>query len=80
MGSRPVPISIMAELQKYVSGLPPRQDVILKRCFNKSQWDKVPQKVRLADFTFNDLRKSFFEQMLVDFYQTLPTFVVLTFL
>jgi integrase len=59
MGSRPVPVPIMAELKKYVSGLPPEQDKIFKRCFNKSRWDKVRQKVGLADFKFHDLRKTF---------------------
>jgi len=59
MGSRPVPIPIMTELKKYVSNLPPEQDEIFKRCFNKSRWDKVRQKVGLADFKFHDLRKTF---------------------
>jgi integrase len=59
MGSRPVPVPIMAELKKYVSGLPPEQDKIFKRGFNKSRWDKVRQKVGLADFKFHDLRKTF---------------------
>ncbi|MFC1634810.1 tyrosine-type recombinase/integrase [Planctomycetota bacterium] len=59
MGSRPVPVPIMAELKKYVSGLPPKQDKIFKRCFNKNRWDKVRQKVGLADFKFHDLRKTF---------------------
>ncbi|MFC1634992.1 tyrosine-type recombinase/integrase [Planctomycetota bacterium] len=49
----------MAELKKYVSGLPPEQDNIFKRCFNKSRWNKVRQKVGLADFKFHDLRKTF---------------------
>ena len=59
MGSRPVPVLIMAELKKYVSGLPPGQDKIFKRCFKKSRWDEVRQKVGLADFKFHDLRKTF---------------------
>jgi integrase len=59
MGSRPVPVPIMAELKKYVSGLPAGQDKIFKRCFNKNQWDKVRQKVGLEDFKFHDLRKTF---------------------
>jgi integrase len=49
----------MAELKKYVSSLPPEQDKIFKRSFNKSRWDKVRQKVGLAEFTFHDLRKTF---------------------
>ena len=59
MGSRPVPVPIMAELKKYVSGLPPKQDKIFKRCFNKNRWDKVRQKVGFEDFKFHDLRKTF---------------------
>ncbi|MHC4536963.1 MAG: tyrosine-type recombinase/integrase, partial [Planctomycetota bacterium] len=56
MGSRPVPVSIMAELKKYISSLPAGQDKIFKRFFNMSQWDKVRRKVGLADFKFHDLR------------------------
>jgi integrase len=59
MGSRSVPVPSMAELKKYVSGLPPEQDKILKRSFNKTRWDKVRQKVGLADLKFHDLRKTF---------------------
>jgi integrase len=44
MGSRPVPVPIMSELKKYISGLPPEQDKIFKRCFNKSRWEKVRKK------------------------------------
>jgi integrase len=56
MGSRPVSVPIMAELKKYVSGLPAEQDKIFDRHFNKSRWDKVRQKVGLEDFKFHDLR------------------------
>jgi integrase len=59
MGSRPVPIPIMAELKKYVSSLPSGQDKIFKRCFNKSRWDKVRKKVGLEGFKLHDLRKTF---------------------
>jgi len=59
MGARPVPVPIMAELMKYVSCLPPKQDELFKRCFNKSRWDKVRQKIGLPHFKFHDLRKSF---------------------
>jgi integrase len=59
MGSRPVPVPIMAELKKYISRLPTGQDKIFKHGFNKSRWDKVRQKVRLLDFKFHDLRKTF---------------------
>ena len=59
MGLRPVPVPIMTALKKYVSGLPPKQNKIFKRCFNKSRWDKVRHKVGLEDFKFHDLRKTF---------------------
>lgn len=59
IGSRPLPVPIMAELKKYVSNLPPGQDKIFKRCFNKSHWDKVREKLGLEDFKFHDLRKTF---------------------
>jgi len=59
MASRPVPVPIMIELKKYISGLPPEQDKIFRRCFNKSRWDKVRPKVGLEGFKFHDLRKTF---------------------
>jgi integrase len=59
MGSRPVPVPIMAELKKYVFGLPPKQDKIFNRCFNKNRWDKVRHKTGLDGFKFHDLRKTF---------------------
>ena len=59
MGSRPVPAPIMAELMKFISSLPPKQDKIFKRCFNESRWDKVRKKVGLQSFKFHDLRKTF---------------------
>ena len=59
MGSRPIPIPIMVELKKYITGLPLGQDRIFKHGFNKSRWNKVRQKVGLADFEFHDLRKTF---------------------
>ena len=49
----------MAELKKYVSSLPPEQDKIFKRCFNKSRRNKVRQIVGLEGFKFHDLRKTF---------------------
>jgi integrase len=56
MGSRPVPIQIMAELKKYVSNLPAGQDKIFTRNFIKTKWDKVRKKVGLIYFKFHDLR------------------------
>ena len=43
----------------YVSGLPFEQDKIFIRGFNKSRWDKVRQKVGLADFKFHDILRTF---------------------
>ena len=59
MGSRPVPVPIMAELKKYVSGLDPKQEKIFNRRFNQRRWNKIRQKLGLSDFKFHDLRKTF---------------------
>jgi len=57
MGSRPVPV--MAELKKYVSGLDAEQEKIFNVRFSQYRWEKIRQKVGLADFKFHDLRKTF---------------------
>ncbi|MHC4654549.1 MAG: tyrosine-type recombinase/integrase [Planctomycetota bacterium] len=59
MGSRPVPVPIMAELKKYVSGIDPEQEKIFSDRFNQYRWDKIRHKVGLTDFKFHDLRKTF---------------------
>lgn len=59
MGSRPVPIPIMAELKKYVSGINSEQERIFIDRFNQYRWDQIRHKVGLADFKFHDLRKTF---------------------
>jgi len=59
MGSRPVPVPIMAEPKKYVSGLNPEQEKIFNDRFGQYRWEKIRQKVGLADFRFHDLRKTF---------------------
>jgi integrase len=59
MGSRPVPVPIMVELKKYVSGLDPEQEKIFSDRFNQYRWDKIREKVMLNDFKFHDLRKTF---------------------
>ena len=59
MGSRPVPVPVMVELKKYVSGLDAEQDKIFNDNFSQYRWDKIRQKVGLADFKFHDLRKTF---------------------
>ncbi len=59
MGSRPVPVPIMAELKKYVSGLDPKQENIFNDNFSRYRWTKIRQKLGLEDYTFHDLRKTF---------------------
>ena len=59
MGSRPVPVPIMAELKKYVSGLDPEQERLFERRFNQYRWTQIRQKLGLCDFTFHDSRKTF---------------------
>jgi len=59
MDSRPVPVPIMAELRKYVSGLNPEQEKIFNDRFSQSRWEKIRNKVGLADLRFHDLRKTF---------------------
>jgi len=59
MGSRPVPVPIMAELKKYVSGLDAEQEKIFNDNFSRYRWVKIRQKLGLDDFKFHDLRKTF---------------------
>ncbi len=59
MGSRPVPVPVMAELKQYVYGLDAEQEKIFNDHFSQYRWDKIRQKVSLADFKFHDLRKTF---------------------
>ena len=59
MGSRPVPVPIMAELKKYVCGLDAKQENIFNDNFSRYRWTKIRQKLGLEDFTFHDLRKTF---------------------
>jgi integrase len=59
MGSRPVPVPIMAELKKYVSGLDSEQEKIFVDCFKQYRWNKIREKLGLGDFKFHDLRKTF---------------------
>jgi integrase len=58
MGSRPVPVPIMAEIKKYVSGLDPEQEKIFVGCFKQYRWNKIREKLGLGDFKFHDLRKT----------------------
>ncbi len=59
MGSRPLPIPIMAELGKYVSGFDPKQDKIFSSPFSQYRWTQIREKLGLRDFKFHDLRKTF---------------------
>jgi len=59
MGSRPVPLPIMAELKKYVSGLDTEQEKIFNDRFSQNRWEKIRNKVGLSDLKFHDLRKTF---------------------
>ena len=59
MGSRPVPVPIMAELKKYVSGLDSEQEKIFRDRFKQYRWNQIREKLGLGDFKFHDLRKIF---------------------
>jgi len=59
MGSRPVPVPIMTELKKYVSGLDSEQEKIFTDCFKQYRWNQIRKKLGLGDFKFHDLRKTF---------------------
>jgi len=59
MGSWPVPVVIMAELKKYISGLSPEQEKIFSDRFSQNRWEKIHKKVGLANLRFHDLRKTF---------------------
>ncbi|MGB2955069.1 MAG: site-specific integrase, partial [Anaerolineales bacterium] len=59
MGSRPVPVPIMTELKKYVSGLDSEQEKLFRDHFNEYRWKLIRKKLGLSDFKFHDLRKTF---------------------
>ncbi len=59
MGSRPVPVPIMAELKKPVSELDTAQEEIFNDNFSRYRWVKIRRKLGLDDFKFHDLRKTF---------------------
>ena len=59
MGSRPLPVPIMAELKKYISGFDPKQEKIFNRPFSQCRWTQIRDKLGLRDFKFHDLRKTF---------------------
>ncbi|MHC4434422.1 MAG: tyrosine-type recombinase/integrase, partial [Planctomycetota bacterium] len=59
MGSRPLPVPIMAELKRYISGVDPKQETIFTRPFSQYRWTQIREKLGLRDFKFHDLRKTF---------------------
>ena len=59
MGSRPVPVPVMAELRKYVSAFNPEREKIFNDNFSQNKWNKMRKEVGLADLKFHDLRKTF---------------------
>jgi integrase len=58
MGSRPVPVPIMAERKKYVSGLDAEEEIFNDN-FSRYTWTKIHRKLGLDDFKFHDLLKTF---------------------
>ncbi len=59
MGSRPVSVSVMAELTKYVSALAVGQEKLFNDNFSYKRWRKICKKADLTDLKFHDLRKTF---------------------
>jgi integrase len=53
MGSRPLPVPIMTELKKYVSGFDPKQEKIFNRPFSQYRWTQIREKLGLRDFKFH---------------------------
>jgi integrase len=58
MGSRPVPVPIMAELKKYITGLDAKQENVFNDNFSRYRWKKIRHKLGLEDFKCHDLRKT----------------------
>ena len=59
MGSRPLPVPIMTELKKYISGFDPKQEEIFNQPFSQYRWTQIREKLGLRDFRFHDLRRTF---------------------
>jgi len=49
----------MAELKKCVSQLDAKQENIFTDNFSRYRWKQIRRKLKLDDFTFHDLRKTF---------------------
>jgi len=54
-----LPVPIMTELKKYVSGLDSEQEKIFVDCLKQYRWNQIRKKLGLGDFKFHDLRKTF---------------------
>jgi integrase len=59
MGARPVPVVIIIELKKYLSGLNFDEKKLFDDNFNYKRWKKICKKAGLFDLKFHDLRKTF---------------------
>ncbi len=59
MGSRPVSVSVMAELTKYVSELGVGQEKLFTDNLSHKRWRKICKNAGLKDLKFHDLRKTF---------------------
>jgi integrase len=59
MGSRPVPVEVIAELSKYVSEIGIGQEKLFTDNFSHKRWKKICEDAGLADLKFHDLRKTF---------------------
>jgi integrase len=59
MGSRPVPIGVIAELSRYVCELDLGQEKLFNDNFSYKRWRRICQKAGLANLKFHDLRKTF---------------------
>jgi integrase len=59
MGSRPVPIPVMAELRKFVNGSSTEQVKLFNNNFSHKRWKIICEVAGLSDLKFHDLRKTF---------------------
>ena len=59
MGSRPVPVEVIAELSKYVSKIGVGQEKLFTDTFSHKKWKKICEDAGLTDLKFHDLRKTF---------------------